>query len=94
LPSEIVDRPKAGFKVPLDAWFRSGLRTMARDMLLSTNSFVASVFDRRAIEQLLDDHDQGRRDEAIGIWTLMSLEVWHEVHIAQRATVHPTPSVG
>jgi len=79
LPGEIVDRTKAGFKVPLDAWFRSGLREMANDMLLSPSAFVAEVFDREAVRTLVDDHFARRRDEAIGIWTLLSLEVWHDV---------------
>ena len=82
IPSDIIDRPKAGFRVPLDAWFRGGLREMANDMLLSRESFVANVFDRSAVEQLLRSHDAGRRDEALGIWTLLSLEVWHDVFIA------------
>lgn len=78
LPSSIVDRAKSGFKVPLDAWFRTGLREMANDMLLSPSSFASQVFDRTAVRSLVDDHLAGRRNEAIGIWTLLSLEVWHD----------------
>ncbi|RMH81496.1 MAG: asparagine synthase (glutamine-hydrolyzing) [Actinomyces sp.] len=78
LPAEIVDRRKVGFRVPLDAWFRSGLRTMAADLLLSPDSFAAEVFDRRAVSRLLEDHERGRRDEQIRLWTLLSLEVWHQ----------------
>jgi len=79
LPASIVDRAKSGFKVPLDTWFRGGLRDMANDMLQSPTSFVGEVFDRGAVRSLLQDHSSGHRDEAIGIWTLLSLEVWHDV---------------
>lgn len=78
LPAEIVDRRKVGFRVPLDAWFRTGLRDMAGDLLLDRGSFVGEVMDRAAVSELLETHDSGRRDEEIRIWTLLSLEVWHQ----------------
>jgi asparagine synthase (glutamine-hydrolysing) len=78
LPAEIVHRRKAGFQVPLDAWFRGDLRDTAHDRLLSSGSFVTQVMDRTAVAALLRDHARGRRDEAVRIWTLMCLEVWHE----------------
>lgn len=82
LPAGIVDRPKSGFKVPLDVWFRDGLRDLAWDRLLSPSSFVTSVFDRAAVKAVLDQHDSGRRNEAIRIWTLLGLELWHGTCLA------------
>jgi asparagine synthase (glutamine-hydrolysing) len=76
LPAAVVDRPKVGFKVPLDSWFRGDLEELARDLLTGPSSFVASTLDARVVERLLDDHRSGRRDEQIRIWTLLSLEVW------------------
>lgn len=79
LPTEIVDRPKVGFAVPLDAWFREGLRDMAWDMLTSTNSYVGEVMDAGAVRALLASHESGRRNEQIRLWTLLGLEVWHDL---------------
>ena len=77
LPDEIVDRPKSGFKVPLDAWFRGGLRDMAADLLTGPSSFVAEVLDAGAVRALIDAHNSGDRNEQPRLWTLLSLEVWH-----------------
>lgn len=76
LPESIVHRPKVGFRVPLDAWFRGALQPMARDLLRGTDSFVGSVMEGDVVSRLLDDHHRGRRDEEIRIWTLLSLEMW------------------
>jgi asparagine synthase (glutamine-hydrolysing) len=76
LPASIVDRRKVGFRVPLAAWFRGGLRDFARAALTDPNSFVCNLMDRRAVADLLDVHERGRRNEEIRIWTLLSLEVW------------------
>ncbi|MCZ7525035.1 MAG: asparagine synthase C-terminal domain-containing protein [Acidimicrobiia bacterium] len=78
LPEEITRRPKLGFRVPFDVWLRGSLREMARDMLCSPSSFVGQVMDRPAVERLLDDHERGRRNEWQRIYTLLSLEVWHQ----------------
>jgi asparagine synthase (glutamine-hydrolysing) len=79
LPAEVIDRPKIGFRVPLDAWFRTGLRDMARARLTDGSSLMAELLDRRVVERLLDDHESGRRNEGSRIWTLLSLEVWNSV---------------
>jgi len=77
LPAEIVDRPKAGFRVPLDAWFRGGLRDFARDLVQSPTSWTATHLDRGTVASLFAAHDSGRRDESVRIFTLASLEVWY-----------------
>jgi asparagine synthase (glutamine-hydrolysing) len=79
LPPGIVDRPKAGFRAPLSSWFKSGLRDMAWSRLLDQSSFAAQVLDRDTVESLLRRHDSGSTDEAVRIWTLLALEVWHDV---------------
>jgi asparagine synthase (glutamine-hydrolysing) len=88
LPDTIVSRPKVGFRVPLDSWFRGGLRDLAHDLLLGDGAFVQDVMDGRVVQRILDDHDRGRRNEEIRIWTLLSLEVWaREVLSSSRVTV-------
>ena len=43
IPSEVDRRPKTGFGVPLDAWFRGELRDYARDTLLAIVGQVENV---------------------------------------------------
>lgn len=83
LPDAVVDRRKVGFRVPLDAWFRSGLRDAVRDRLLDPSSFVAEVLDRDLVRSLVERHEGGRSNEESRIFTLMSLEVWHETFFGQ-----------
>lgn len=78
LPDEVVDRRKVGFRVPLDAWFRDGLRDAVRDRLTGPGSFVADTFDVDGLRKLVERHESGRFNEESRIFTLMSLEVWHE----------------
>lgn len=85
LPEEVVDRRKVGFRVPLDDWFRKGLRDAMWDRLTGVSSFVGSNLDSRAIRELLVRHERGQYNEESRIWTLMSLEVWHNTCVAGSA---------
>lgn len=91
LPAEVVDRKKVGFRVPLDAWFRSHLRDSMWDRLTGSDSFVGQTFDRAAVRSLLERHESGTFNEESRIWTLMSLEVWHETFFRAGAAVAPGP---
>lgn len=76
LPANIVDRKKVGFRVPLDEWFRGGLKDYVHDLLLGRDAFVSRYLDKKVVAALLDDHMRGRRNEELRLWTLLGLEVW------------------
>ena len=86
LPASIVNRKKSGFRVPLDAWFRSSLRDMSHDLLLGPNSWIPDVLDRKAVRELVEVHDSGRRNEDIRLWTLLGLELWHRAFFSPGTT--------
>lgn len=78
LPREVVDRPKVGFTVPLSPWFRGPLRPLLEDTLLSQASLGRGLLDPKTVRGLVEDHVQGRRDRGRELWTLLTLELWHQ----------------
>ena len=66
LPDEIVDRPKSGFRVPLDSWFRDGLRDFTHDLVRSPSSVTARYLDRASVDALFDAHASGDATRARG----------------------------
>jgi asparagine synthase (glutamine-hydrolysing) len=76
LPPLVAARGKAGFGVPLAAWFRGELRELAHDVLLVDRGW----FERAAVERLLADHESGRADNGHRLWTLVMLELWQRAH--------------
>ncbi|NOT30572.1 MAG: asparagine synthase, partial [Planctomycetes bacterium] len=84
LPPEILARPKWGFRVPLERWFRGALRPMLRDHLDARTGLCGTYGDRARIERLLDDHHSGATDANLTLWTLLTAEVWYQhVYLAR-----------
>jgi asparagine synthase (glutamine-hydrolysing) len=77
LSSEILDRPKQGFSVPLSSWLRSDLQGWARDILLDPGSLGRGYFEPAAVNRLLDRHAAGADGDAKRIYALLMLELWH-----------------
>jgi len=75
LPDEILDRPKQGFAVPLDRWFRGPLRPLFREILLSETCRKRGIFEEQFLRRLFARQEQGRQLDP-HIWTLMSFELW------------------
>lgn len=87
LPDVILDRPKMGFGAPLGSWFRTDLRDMAHDVLLSPRAGQRGYFDPKVVATLLDDHCSGREDQSTYLWDLLVLELWHRTFVDSRAAV-------
>ena len=81
LPKSIVNRPKRGFSVPLDQWFRGQFKDLLRDTVLSRRATGRGYFKRHALEAMIDAHTSGRADYQNQLWSLLMLELWHRVFI-------------
>ena len=75
LPAEIIHRPKHGFEVPLERWFRGDLAQSMRDVLLSERTRARGVFDVDYIGGLIDRQRRGR-PLYLQLWTLLTFELW------------------
>jgi asparagine synthase (glutamine-hydrolysing) len=82
LPPSVQRRPKMGFGVPLDHWFRHELRDFARDVLLDPASLGRGYFRPEAVRNLLDDHLSGRFDHSARLWALLVFELWQREWVA------------
>ena len=84
LPEEIRDRPKMGFGVPLDRWFRGELKDELRAVLLDPVALARGLFRPEAVARMIDDHAEGRKDNAYRLWALLMLELWFRHHVDAR----------
>ncbi len=75
VPSELVDRPKMGFAIPRADWLRTGLRTMAYDLLTDPTAQGRGWFNPAEVEKILSDHMSGQDRDAL-IWPMLMLELW------------------
>jgi asparagine synthase (glutamine-hydrolysing) len=76
LPPQILSRPKVGFRVPVNEWFRGPLRDFLYESLTSDSSRTASFYRPAPLRRMLDEHVEGRRNHEKAIWTLLNLELF------------------
>ena len=76
LPASVFRRPKMGFGVPLDDWFRDELKDRTESLLLGESARTSNWFQPQAVRQLFDEHLQGLFNHAYRLWSLLILENW------------------
>lgn len=77
LPADILERPKVGFRVPVNDWFRTSMREYLYDHLAGADSRTRNYYRRPALLRTLDEHVQGRQNHEKLLWAMLSLEIWH-----------------
>ena len=81
LPPPIKTRPKMGFGVPISRWFRDELKNELRDVLLDPVCLGRGLFRPEAIEKLVAEHVEGKREHSHRLWALLMLELWFRRHL-------------
>ena len=77
IPPDIRRRPKMGFGVPLDHWFRHELRELTHDVLLAPETLQRGYFRPESLRRLVQEHVEGRFDHSYRLWALLFFELWH-----------------
>jgi asparagine synthase (glutamine-hydrolysing) len=84
LPPAIRTRPKMGFGVPIDRWFRHELKDELRAVLLDPLCLGRGLFRAAEVTRLVDEHLAHRADHAYKLWALLALELWFRNHMDER----------
>ncbi|HUG20507.1 MAG TPA: asparagine synthase (glutamine-hydrolyzing) [Planctomycetaceae bacterium] len=81
LPERLRNRPKMGFGVPINVWFRNELKPLLYDVLLSDKAQQRGIFRKKNVEQLVEQHLSGRWDHSYRLWNLLCLELWQRMFL-------------
>jgi asparagine synthase (glutamine-hydrolysing) len=77
IPDAILDRPKVGFRVPVNKWFQGPMKEYLRDHLQGQDSKTRGYFDTQVLGRVVSDHIEGKQNHEKLLWALLNLEIWH-----------------
>ena len=78
VPRALVDRPKVGFSVPIDAWLRGPLRSWAEDLLAGDRLSRGGMLDAKAVRRAWSRFLAGETGLGLGMWALLMYQAWAE----------------
>jgi asparagine synthase (glutamine-hydrolysing) len=78
VPKQLIDRPKMGFGVPIDAWLRGPLREWAESLLAPTRLKSYGFVQAEPVRQAWHEHLEGSRNWQYPLWTVLMLQAWRE----------------
>ena len=81
IPPDIQTRKKMGFGVPIDHWFRSELKPLLHDVLLSDRCLSRGLLNPESVRQLVAEHTSSKFDHAYRLWNLLCLELWQRTYL-------------
>ena len=85
LPREVLEKKKMGFDPPLSQWINGELQPMIREFLSPEAVAKRGIFRPEAVQALLRDHQENRRDNALKIWALLMIEVWQRMYFDKQS---------
>lgn len=89
VPRELIDRPKAGFGIPIDAWLRGPLRFWAQALLDPRRLRQEGFLNPEPIHRRWQEHLSGQRNWQYLLWDVLVFQSWLET---ERATFRSSPA--
>lgn len=82
LPTEILERPKEGFVLPVYHWMLNSLNDYCQSILSKARLTKHGLLNVGTVEQLLNAYLAGETKNASKVWNLMMFQVWWEEYFA------------
>jgi asparagine synthase (glutamine-hydrolysing) len=86
VPQRLVDRPKAGFGIPVGQWIKGPLRDWAEHLLDPSAMRSEGLLDPAIVQQRWRDHLSGRRDSTPALWAILMFQAWLKQQTTMAAT--------
>ncbi len=77
IPQALVDKPKAGFQVPLQGWLQNELKDLV-EKYLDVDKMDDEIFDLEEIARIKKELFLGKHTEVNKVWFILMYEMWKE----------------
>ena len=78
-PSELIERPKTGFALPIGHWLTGPLRDWAEAILVPNRLTNDGYLNTEAVRRRLDEHLTGNRELTASLWSVSMFQSWLNV---------------
>lgn len=78
VPRQLIERPKAGFGIPLGEWLRGPLRDWVEALLNDHRLKREGYFNVQYVREKWREHLEGRRNNQSFLWNVLMFQVWLE----------------
>ncbi len=78
VPRVLIDRPKAGFAMPIGQWLRGDLRDWAEALLNETRLRREGYLDPTTVRAAWARHLRGTHDHSAQVWSILMFQSWLE----------------
>jgi asparagine synthase (glutamine-hydrolysing) len=75
LPYNLIDRPKAGFSIPIGRWIRKPLLEWSENLLSKKNIEKSGLLNFENIDKIWSDHKKGIDNSSL-IWSILVFQQW------------------
>jgi len=76
VPSQIFERPKMGFGIPLGTWLRGPLREWAEELLEPSALARDGFFNVASVQNLWQGHLENKKNSQHGLWNILMFQAW------------------
>ncbi len=84
VPAEVLHRPKAGFRAPIDAWLRERIDGLRAHQLLPALLSQVELLEPMAVDRLLHEHCNRICDHGTLLLMLVTLDLWYAIFVQNR----------
>jgi asparagine synthase (glutamine-hydrolysing) len=78
IPKSIMDRPKMGFGLPIEYWFKKELNEYFHIYLSEKFIVNQGIFDFRLINNWVTSYNFGKNDYIKQLWVILMFQLWYK----------------
>ncbi len=78
IPKKLINRPKKGFSIPLDLWFKKELRDYLESYLNYKSLNEQGVLNSFKVMQIYKEFKSGKKEHVSILWRVLIFQMWYE----------------
>ncbi|HUC80444.1 MAG TPA: asparagine synthase (glutamine-hydrolyzing) [Flavisolibacter sp.] len=78
IPKEIMERPKMGFGIPIEAWLGNELKDLVNEHLNEGSLAAHGLFHTGEVQKMVKEFFGGRTEKHLKIWYLLMFQMWYK----------------